>query len=716
MISGFLANMQYKTYNESFAGKPLMIELGKLAGQAGGSCRVQYGETTVLVTATMSPTAKDADFFPLTIAYEERYYAAGKIKGSKWLKREGRPTDEAILTRRLIDRPLRPRFNQSMRNEVQVVCTVLSFDGENDPDVLSIFGSSLALMISNIPFNGPVSAIRIGKVEGSLVFNPNYEERAKSNFDIVIACADSKINMIEAGANIVNEDEIADAIEKGADFVQTLNAIQKKIANDISPAKTEVSLPSHDEELATAIRDFVRQPLETALYTTDKINYKNNTKSLLDDLMSHIKEKFASSADLSAKLKKVALLYDEEIDFVMSKNILEQGKRPDGRALDELRPLSAETQILPRSHGTGLFQRGNTQVLGVLTLGAPGMEQWVESMEIELTKKRFMHHYIFPPFSVGEVGRVGAPGGREIGHGALAERALEPIIPNKDKFPYTIRLVSEVLSSNGSSSMASVCASSLALMDGGVPISTPAAGIAMGIIVDDNNHDNYKILTDIQGPEDHHGDMDLKIAGTKDGITALQMDVKIEGVTPKILRETFEQSRKARLQILDAITSHLPAPRDDLSKYAPRVEIMMINPEKIRLVIGSQGKTINEIIDKTGVQIDIEDDGTVFITSDNPEGMREAIQIIRDITFEPKPGDEFTGAVSRLFDFGAMVTIAPGLEGLVHISEMSNRRLKHPSEVVKLGDKLLVKVKNIDEHGRINLTMKVTPKNSELAN
>lgn len=708
--------MQYKTYNESFAGKPLMIELGKLAGQAGGSCRVQYGETTVLVTATMSPTAKDADFFPLTIAYEERYYAAGKIKGSKWLKREGRPTDEAILTRRLIDRPLRPRFNQSMRNEVQVVCTVLSFDGENDPDVLSIFGSSLALMISNIPFNGPVSAIRIGKVEGNLVFNPNYEERAKSNFDIVIACADSKINMIEAGANIVNEDEIAEAIEKGADFVQTLNAIQKKIANEISPTKTEVSLPSHDEELATAIRDFVRQPLETALYTTDKINYKNNTKNLLDDLMSHIKEKFASSADLSAKLKKVALLYDEEIDFVMSKNILEQGKRPDGRALDELRPLSAETQILPRSHGTGLFQRGNTQVLGVLTLGAPGMEQWVESMEIELTKKRFMHHYIFPPFSVGEVGRVGAPGGREIGHGALAERALEPIIPNKDKFPYTIRLVSEVLSSNGSSSMASVCASSLALMDGGVPISTPAAGIAMGIIVDDNNHDNYKILTDIQGPEDHHGDMDLKIAGTKDGITALQMDVKIEGVTPKILRETFEQSRKARLQILDAITSHLPAPRDDLSKYAPRVEIMMINPEKIRLVIGSQGKTINEIIDKTGVQIDIEDDGTVFITSENPEGMKEAIQIIRDITFEPKPGDEFTGSVSRLFDFGAMVTIAPGLEGLVHISEMSNRRLKHPSEVVKLGDKLLVKVKNIDEHGRINLTMKIIPKNSELAN
>lgn len=705
--------MNYKTYNESFAGKPLMVEIGRLATQAGGSCRVQYGDTTVLATATMSPTAKDADFFPLTVAYEERYYAAGKIKGSKWLKREGRPTDEAILTRRLIDRPLRPRFNQSMRNEVQVVCTVLSFDGQNDPDVLSIFGSSLALMISNIPFNGPVSALRIGRIDGKVVFNPNYEERARSEFDVVIACADNRINMIEAGANIIDENIVADAIEMGADFVQTLNAIQKKIAGDFDVKKMEINLPSQDEELVNEVRNFVRTPLETALYVTSKADYKDNTKKLFDDLNSHIKNKFAESPDLNTKLKKLQHLYDDEIDFVMSKNILEKGQRVDGRKLDELRPLQAETAILPNSHGTGLFQRGNTQVLGVLTLGAPGMEQWVESMEMELTKKRFMHHYIFPPFSVGEVGRVGAPGGREIGHGALAERALEPIIPHKDNFPYTIRLVSEVLSSNGSSSMASVCASSLAMMDGGVPISTPAAGIAMGIIVDDNNHENYKILTDIQGPEDHHGDMDLKVAGTKDGLTALQMDVKIDGITVKMLREAFAQAKKARLEILGAITSHIAQPRAELSKFAPRVEIMKINPDKIRLVIGSQGKTINEIIDKTGVQIDIEDDGTVFITSDNAEGMKDAIQMIKNITFEPMPGDEFTGSVSRMFDFGVMVMIAPGIEGLVHISEMSDRRLKHPSEVAKVGDKLLVKVKNIDEHGRINLSMKIKPKNNQ---
>ncbi len=700
--------MNVKTYQESFAGKPLFIEIGKLATQAHGSCRIQYGDTTILVTATMAENPKDGDFFPLTVAYEERYYAAGKIKGSKWLKREGRPSDEAILTRRLIDRPLRPRFNQSIRNEVQVVVTVLSFDGENDPDVLSIFGASLALMISNIPFNGPVSAIRIGRVAGKLVFNPNYEERAQSDYDVVIACTDDKINMIEAGAKIIKEAEVVEGIEKGFDFVQTLNAIQKKIAADISPTKKQLALPSHDEELASVIRDFVRQPLETALYTISKTDYKDNTKNLLETTIAHVKEKFAASPDLSAKLKKTPLLYDEEIDFVMSKNILEQEKRPDGRKLDELRALTAETNVLPHSHGTGLFQRGNTQVLGVLTLASPGMEQWVESMEINLTKKRFMHHYVFPPFSVGEVGRVGFPGGREIGHGALAERALEPVIPDRDAFPYTIRLVSEVLSSNGSSSMASACASSLALMDGGVPIKTPVAGIAMGIIVDDKTG-AYKILTDIQGPEDHHGDMDLKIAGTRDGLTALQMDVKIEGITPQILRETFEQSKKARLQILDAITAHIPAPRAELSPYAPRVEIMKIDPEKIRLVIGSQGKTINEIIDRTGVQIDIEDDGTVFITSDKPEGMKEAIRIIGEITFEPKPGDEFTGPVSRLFDFGAMVMITPGLEGLVHISEMSDKRLKHPSEVVKVGDKILVRVKNIDEHGRINLTMKTSP-------
>lgn len=697
--------MEVKTYREEFAGKPLMIELGRLAGQANGSCRIQYGETTILVTATMAQHPKDGDFFPLTVAYEERYYAAGKIKGSKWIKRETRPSEDAVLTRRLIDRPLRPRFNQLMRNEVQVVATVLTFDGINDPDVISIFGASLALMISDIPFNGPVAALRVGRVDKKLVFNPTYEERQRSDFDIVVAGTQDRINMIEAGAKIVPEAEIAEAIDKGFKELQQLIAIQQKIAADIKPVKKIVPLPARDEELVTIVTNFADAELEKVLYTPHKIEYVKGLHRIGDELKAHISEHFAGNPELNKKIKEASIIMEERIGEILSKNILDSEKRPDGRRVDELRNLSAEVSYLPHSHGSGLFERGTTQVLSVLTLAAPGMSQWIETMELELTKKHFMHHYVFPPFSVGEVGRVGFPGGREIGHGYLAERAMEPIMPAKDKFPYTIRLVSEVLSSNGSSSMASVCASILALMDGGVPISAPAAGIAMGIIHDEKSG-KYKILTDIQGPEDHHGDMDLKIAGTKDGVTAMQMDVKIEGINSQILLETLNQAKKARLEILATMAKAITTPRSQLSSYAPRVEIIQISPDKIRTVIGAQGKTINEIIDKTGVEIDIEQDGSVFITSTEPEGMQEAIEWIRRLTYEAKPGDEFDGKVSRILDFGAMVEYLPGNEGLVHVSEMSSDRVRHPSDLVKVGQTVHVWVKNIDDYGRINLTMK----------
>ncbi len=704
--SSCLLDMQTKTYTTEFAGKPLMVEIGRLAQQANGSVRVQYGETTVLVTATMSATAGKSDFFPLKIDYEERYYAAGKIKGSKWIKRETRPSDDAILTRRLIDRPLRPRFDQRIRHDIQIVATVLSFDGINDPDIPTIFGASLALSISDIPFNGPIAAVRIGKTaEGALAFNPTYAERIDNHFDIVIAGTKDRINMIEAGAKFIPEQEITEAITKGFEEVKNIIAFQEKITKEIAPVKKVLDFDEPDAEFQKVVTDFLSSHLEKALYTPSKAEYiqgVHTTEVALDDFL---KEKYKDDATLGDKIKQAAQMFDEEVNRVVHKNILEKEKRPDGRKLDELRTLNSDVTILPHSHGTGLFERGDTQVLSVLTLAAPGLEQWVETMELELTKKRFMHHYVFPPFSVGEVGRVGFPGGREIGHGALAERALEPIIPPKDKFPYTIRLVSEVLSSNGSSSMASVCASVLALMDGGVPITTPVAGIAMGLILDETG-ERYKILTDIQGPEDHHGDMDLKVAGNEQGITAMQMDVKIDGITLKMLSETLTQARTARLQIMETMKKAIANPREDISKYAPRVETIMISVDKIRTVIGPQGKTINEIIDKTGVTIDIEQDGTVFITSNKAEAMKEAIEWIRRLTYEVKAGDEFDGKVTRLLDFGAMVEYMSGNEGLVHVSEISKERIKSPADVLKLGQVVHVKVKNIDEYGRINLTMK----------
>lgn len=698
--------MAIKTYSTEFAGKPLFVEVGRLAGQANGSCRVQYGETTILATATMAKELKeDTNYFPLSVDYEEKYYAAGKIKGSKWIKRETRPSDEAILTARLIDRSLRPRFDQTIRNDIQIVVMVLSFDGINDPDMPALFGASLALMISDIPFDGPIAAARIGRINGKSVINPTYEERQQSDFDIVVAGVENRINMIEAGAKVVPEEDIIKASIHAMDELRELIKLQKKIAKETGRDKKEIVNAAHDETLAKIVRDFVSPKLEKVLYTPHKREYVEGLDRIEGELEEFLKAEFAAHPDINKKLAEAKFVFEEEIDRIVHKNILESEKRSDGRKIDELREIKAEVGILPHSHGTGLFNRGATQALTSLTLAAPGMEQWVETMEIELTKKRFMHHYVFPPFCVGETGRMGGSGRREIGHGALAERALEPLIPSKDDFPYTLRLVSEILSSNGSSSMASVCGSSLALMDGGVPIKAPAAGIAMGLIFDKKG-EKYKILTDIQGPEDHHGEMDLKVAGTRDGITAMQMDVKIEGINEKILREALAQAKKARLEILEVMAKTIAAPRKELSPYAPRVQIIKINPDKIGALIGPQGKNINEIIEQTGAVIDIEDDGSVFITSDKPEEMERAIALIRNSTYEAKPGDEFDGKVTRLLDFGAMVEYMPGREGLVHVSEISKEHIRHPSAVLKIGQVIHVRVKNIDDYGRINLTMK----------
>lgn len=697
--------MSIKRYEEEFAGKPLVIELGRLANLANGSVYVQYGNTAVLVTAVISASAKSVDYMPLSVDYEERYYAAGKIKGSKWIKREGRPSDEAILSGRLIDRSLRPRFDHRIRNDMQVVATVLSFDGQNDPDMPALFGASLALMISDIPFNGPVASVRVGRVNDQLVFNPTYEQRKISDFDIVVAGTSNRINMIEAGASIVSEPEITKAIAAGFKEFQKLIVLEQKIASEIGATKKQLTLAQTDDQLKKTVDDFLSSRLEKTIYTKIKQEYVEGTAKIRRELSEHIKDKFKDSDDLEHKLKESEHLFEESINAVVHQNILTSEKRPDFRKLDEIRELSVDTGILPYSHGSGLFQRGTTQVLSILTLASPGMEQWIETMEMDLTKKRFMHHYAFPPYSVGEVGRMGGTGRRDIGHGALAERALLPVIPSKDDFPYTIRMASETLASNGSSSMASVCGSSLALMDGGVPVSSAVAGIAMGVMFDEHGK-NYKILTDIQGPEDHHGDMDFKVAGTKDGITAMQMDVKVEGITEEVLEHALLQAKKARLQILEKMNSKIDKPRSDLSPLAPRVKTLKINPEKIGAVIGKGGETINKIIEATNAEIDIEDDGSVFITCVSAEGMEKAIKMIEELTFEAKPGDEFDGQVSRLLDFGAMVEYLPGREGLVHVSEISKEHIRRPSDILKIGQTVHVRVKNIDDYGRINLTMK----------
>ena len=703
--------MNVKVFKTEIEGKELSVELGKLAQQTNGSALVKYGQTAILATAVLSDKTSDKNYFPLTVDYEERFYAAGKIKGSRFIKREGRPSDEAILTGRLIDRSLRPLLNQKIRNDLQIVVTVMSFDGENDPGLPALIGASVALSCSDIPFNGPVAGISVGQDEkGHWIITSTISAKEKSGSEIFAAGIEHDkeilLNMLEGQAPEMPESQMLEGIDLARKHIKKLIDFQNDIVKEIKPVKRALEIKEIDAELKKMADEYIGDKLEIAIYHKEKQVRVKQLNDMNNGLAELIKEKYPLEA--KEKLALVMDYVDEEIDEITHYNILKNNRRPDGRKLDELRDLSAEVGVFPRVHGSGLFQRGETQVLSVVTLGSPGSEQVFDQMEIE-GKKGFMHDYNFPPYSVGEVGRIGNPSRRDIGHGALAEKALKPIIPSREEFPYTIRVVSEVLSSNGSSSMASICGSVLALMDAGIQIKEKVAGISMGLMMDPSTSSGqaskYKVLTDIQGPEDHYGDMDLKIAGTKKGVNAVQMDIKIHGISMDILEDAFKQAKKARLEILEVITKTIKEPRPELSPYAPRVYSLKINPSKIGLVIGSGGKTINEITTQTGATVEIEDDGTVFVTSENADNAKKAISWIKSMTREAKLGEEFEGKVVKTTEFGAFVELFPGQDGLLHISELSTKRVEKVEDIVRQGDIVHVKVKKIDDNGKIGLTL-----------
>ena len=704
-----------RKFDTDWAGRKLEIETGRFAGQAGGNCTVRYGDTVVLATATMSKTPREGvDFLPLSVEYEEKMYAAGKIKGSRFIKREGRPTDEAVLTGRFIDRAIRPLFDESIRNDIQVVLTVLSVDQENDPDIPALVAASCALMISDIPWQGPISGIRVGQIDGEWVLNPSYEAREKSILDLAIAGTPQRVIMIEAGAQEVPEEIFVDAFAFGQKHLSKPIELIEKVAkecgrekatlkdNDETDEEDESKVSKEEKEkILDLTRKFIDERVQKVLFDIPKAS-KVERKEAIDKLKTELDE-YLKAEQIGKDKRKIGLnSVHEYIEKIVGLEILNNEKRVDGRSLTDIRELKCDTGLLPRTHGSGLFSRGATQSLSVVTLGSPSDEQTLDGMETSGTK-RYMHHYNFPPYCVGETGRIGGPGRREIGHGALAEKALAPVIPPKEEFPYTIRVVSETLSSNGSSSMASTCGSTLALMDAGVPIKEPVAGIAMGMASDEK--DNYKIITDIQDLEDSPGGMDFKIAGTKNGITAIQMDTKTHGITPDMIRDTLTDGKAARIKILEAITKAIPEPRKEMSQYAPRIITLQINPEKIRDVIGPGGKVINEIIEKTGVAIDIEQDGNVFITSVDASGSDEAIKWIESLTEEVEVGKTYKGKVVRLMDFGAFVEILPNQDGLVHISEMAPWHVEKVTDIVKIGDEVLAKVVEIDDQGRVNLSM-----------
>ncbi len=684
--------------------KNLKVEVRKLAEQANGDVLVRYGDTLILAVCVMSKEDReDLGFFPLTVEYQEKYYAAGKIKGSRYIKREGRPSDEAICNSRLIDRTIRPRFPKDLFREIQVIATVLSWDAQNDPDIVGLTAASLALSISDIPWDGPIGAVRVCRKDGKFILNPTYEERENNDLDIIFAGVLKKkellINMIEGELVEVEEKVILDAFDFAENYLKKLVAFQEEIRKKVGKEKVVLGISPKEDVLEKEIKEFLGDKLEKAFFQKDKEQRADGLNKLKKELSSFIEESYPEGE----KTKYVLDFFDKEIDRLLHENILKYSKRPDGRKLDEVREIHCEVGLLPRTHGSGLFCRGQTKALSILTLGAPGDQQLFEGMEIE-GKKRFMHHYNFPPYSVGEVKPLRGPGRREIGHGMLAEKALSSLIPSFEDFPYTIRIVSEMLSSNGSTSMASISSSSLALMDAGVPIKRPAAGIAIGLAQDIETGD-YKVLTDIQGPEDHHGDMDFKVAGTKKGITVLQMDVKIEGISKKIMEEALLGAKKARLKILESIEKILAEPRAQLSPYAPRILTIQIDPKKIREVIGPGGKVINEIIEVTGAAIDIQDSGLIFVTSEKEESAEKAVAWIKDITREVKAGEVFQGKVKRILNFGAFVEILPGQEGLIHISKLAPGRVDKVEDVVKIGDTVSVKVILVDEQGRIDLAL-----------
>lgn len=683
-------------------GRTLVIETGKLAGQAEGAATIRYGDTVVLVTVcTSSEPREGTDFLPLTIDYEERLYAAGKIPGG-FIRREGRPSQEAILACRLTDRPLRPLLPKDWRRDIQVIVTVLSADQENSPDILSVIGGSAVLSVSEVPFAGPVSAVRVGYIEGDMVLNPTLTQLEESKLDLVVASTRDSVVMVEAGASEVSEDTMIEAIEFGHRANQPIIELQDRFHEACGKAKADMPTPTESPELKPTVARATGERLDTALAEPDKIKRNRALEDLKNEVCQALAEMFTE--------KEISSAFEAEMKSRIRSNILERSQRISGRALSEIRPLSCELGVLPRTHGSALFTRGQTQVLTISTLGSTRQEQRIDGLGIEETK-RFMHHYNFTPFSVGEVKRLGSPGRREIGHGALAERALLPILPDSDEFPYTIRLVSEVLSSNGSTSMASVCASSLSLMDSGIPIKRAVAGIAMGVIT--GSEDEFAVLTDIEGAEDACGDMDFKVAGTVEGITALQLDIKIKKLNMEILRQALHQAREARLFILDVMGKTISTSRSELSQYAPRVYKLKVDTEKIGTVIGPKGKTIRAITEETKVSIDIEDDGTILIGSADSEAAQKAIDMINSLTREVEVGAIYTGKVMRLMNFGAFVEILPGKEGLVHISELADHRVACVEDVVKVGDEITVKVTEIDRMGRINLSRRAAFETSQ---
>lgn len=688
-------------FSMDWAGRKLSVEIGQLAKQANGAVLVRYGDTGVLSTATASKEPKNLDFFPLTVNYEERLYAVGKIPGG-FIKREGRPSEKAILASRLIDRPIRPLFADGFRNEVQVVSIVMSVDQDCSSEMAAMFGSSLALTISDIPFEGPIAGVVVGRVDNQFIVNPNVEQMEQSDINLTVAGTKDAINMVEAGADEVPEEVMLEAIMFGHEEIKRLIAFQEEIQAVVGKEKLEIKLYKVDEDIEAKVRSLCESDMVQAVQVVEKHAREDAIQTVKNRIVEHFE---AEEAD-DDTLKQVKEILQKIVKSEVRRLITEDKVRPDGRGLDQIRTLSSEVGILPRTHGSGLFTRGQTQALSICTLGALGDVQVLDGLGIE-ESKRFMHHYNFPHFSVGETGPIRGPGRREIGHGALGERALEPVVPSEKEFPYTIRLVSEVLESNGSTSQASICASTLAMMDAGVPIKAPVAGIAMGLI---KSGEHYSILTDIQGMEDHLGDMDFKVAGTENGVTALQMDIKIEGLSREILEEALQQAKVGRMHILESMLATISTPRGELSPYAPKILQMTINPDKIRDVIGPSGKQINKIIEETGVKIDIEQDGTVFISSTNEEMNQKAKKIIEDIVREVEIGQLYLGKVKRIEKFGAFVEIFNGKDGLVHISELAEERVKTVEDVVKIGDEILVKVTEIDKQGRVNLSRKAVLK------
>jgi polyribonucleotide nucleotidyltransferase len=685
------------------------FETGKLAGQADGAVLARLGDTVVLATAMMGSEPREGiDFFPLLVDYEERLYAAGKIKGSRWIKREGRATDDAILKGRVIDRTLRPMFPDGMRNDVQIIATVLSIDGVNEPDMVAVNAASMALAISKIPYDGPVAGVRVGKVEGKYIVNPTNEQQMLSTMDLIVCGTGEHIIMVEMGAKLVTEEEIVEAIEFAQPFLGKLVECQVEFAKQIGKEKVQPTMEVIHPDVLSKVKELLTEEvMDKALYVASKEEREVRVAQLTKEVEEKAQSALGEIEGVKV-LKQIGAVIDKLMKKYTQKQILEKERRVDGRKLTETRPISCEVGVLPRTHGSALFTRGETQALTTVTLGSPGDEQTLDGMEdpSEGRVKRYIHHYNMPGYSVGEVAPIRGPGRREIGHGALAERAVEVALPSKEDFPYTLRLVSEIMSSNGSTSMASTCGSTLALMDAGVPIKEIIGGCAMGLVMDESNPKNFKVLTDIAGIEDFNGHMDFKVTGSETGVTALQLDIKVKGLTAEILKTALMQAKPARIHILGKMKEALPAPRPELNKYAPRIVSFRIKPDKIREVIGSGGKTINEIIAATGVKIDIEDDGLVCVTAMEATASDKAVEWIKNIVREVEAGEIFEGKVTRLMDFGAFVEVLPGKEGLVHISQLANYRVGRVEDVVKIGDTLKVQVTEIDEQGRINLTHK----------